>query len=194
MNFDFLNYLAGLGNWLYLFVFLGMLIEGNTTMFIVGFLLSLQALNAFALLSVAFAGALLEQFFWFWLGIKIKKSSSKIAKWIINASNHFDEHFIHRPKTTLLVSKFIYGIHRAAIARAGVLGIKTREYIQHIIPVLLLWMLIIGGVGFVIKESLSWMGRYFRYAEMILLGILIAVILIQRFVISGKLKEVWKRI
>lgn len=178
----------------YLLIFVGMLIEGNITMFAVGFLLNNPAINPFGLVFTALLGAYTEQFFWFWFGSQIKNSNSRFANWLIKKSNHFDDHFLHRPKTTLLLSKFIYGVHRAAIARAAVLEINIKTYLKHITPVMLLWFLVIGGIGYGLGQSYGLIQKYFKWAEFLLLGVVIFVFVLQRYVISGKLRKIWKRI
>ncbi len=183
------------GDWIYLLIFFGMLIEGNATMLIVGFLLSSQTnLSGFGFILAAFLGTSIEQIFWFWFGKKLKNSQSKLVQWVVKSSGHFDRHFIHQPKLTLFVSKFIYGVHRAAIARAGIVGIGCKEYAKQVLPVLILWMLTIGTAGYAIKRSFNLLDQYLQYTEFILLGILVLIILLQRFVLSGKLKELWNRL
>jgi membrane protein DedA with SNARE-associated domain len=189
-----INYILGWHDGLYILIFLGMLIEGNTTMFIVGFLLNAGNFNPLALMLTAFAGAWAEQFFWFWFGRRLKDSPSRFAAWLIEKSSHFDKHFFHRPKTTLLLSKFIYGAHRAAIARAAVLGIKFKHYVGHMLPVLLFWMLIVGSLGYGVKRSFSLIDSYLQWAEFALLGMVILIFLFQRYVLTGKLKDVWKKL
>ncbi len=175
-------------------IFLGMLVEGNATMLVVGFLISEGKFSWPALILAAFLGSVVEQFFWFWFGKRLKNSNTKIAKWIIEKSNHFDEHFLHRPKTTLLFTKFIYGVHRAAIARAGVIGIPGKTYAKHIFPIMLFWLAVMGALGFGLSKSFSLLNNYIHYAEIFVLGLLFVIVVLQRLIFSGKIKEIWKKI
>lgn len=175
-------------------IFLGMLIEGNAAMLVVGFLISTGNFNPYALVITALAGSTVEQFFWFWFGKRLKNSSTRIAKWIIDKSNHFDEHFLHRPKTTLLLTKFIYGVHRAAVARAGVIGINGKTYAKHILPIMLFWLAVMGVLGYALSKSFALLNNYIRYAELIVLGVVLLILILQRIIFSGKLKEIWRKL
>ena len=183
------NYLNGFGDWLYLFVFIGMLIDGNIALLVVGFLLKGNEASHLLLIIPAFFGALTENLIWYEIGDRIKNHSSKISQWVISKTSYFDEHFIKRPKTTLLISKFIYGTHRPAIVRAGVVGTGIKKYIEEIIPVLIIWMAIFIGLGFGLKAVFSLVDKYLKYTEFILLGLFVLIILFQRFILSKKLKE-----
>lgn len=178
----------------YLLIFVGMLIEGNATMLVVGFLISAGRYNPVALIVVAVAGSVVEQFFWFWFGKQLKNSSNRIAKWVIKKSNHFDEHFLHRPKTTLLLTKFVYGIHRAAVARAGVIGIPGKTYAKHILPIMFFWLVVMGLLGYALRKSFSLLDSYMHYAELVVLGLVLLIIILQRVVFSGKLKNIWRKL
>lgn len=187
---------ADLGNWIYLIVFLGMLIEGNGTLFAAGFLLNRDPSMTPGVLIAAFLGAITEQIFWFWLGwkIRLRESNSPFIAWIIKSSNHFDEHFLKRPKTTLLISKFIYGVHRAAVARAGILGISWRFYFKNNIFIILVWMITLISLGFVVNQSIHLVSDYFEYTGYILLGALILFYLVQHYAVSEKLRKYWRGI
>ncbi len=50
----------------YLLIFVGMLIEGNATMLVVGFLISAGRYNPAGLIVTAVVGSTVEQFVWFW--------------------------------------------------------------------------------------------------------------------------------
>lgn len=190
MDSVILNYINGLGNWLYLLVFVGMILEGNITMLIVGFLLKTGEGNLyFFLLFAAFFGELTESLLWYWVGTKIKNHGSKIASWVVVKTGHFDEHFINRPKTALLISKFIYGLYRAAAIRVGILENDIKKYLKQIIPIIILWMAVIGSVGFALGAAFSLMEKYLRYAELILLILFVLIILVQRLIIPKKLEN-----
>ncbi len=163
-------------------------------MLVVGFLISAGRHNPAALIVVALAGSGVEQFFWFWFGKKLKNSSNQMAQWIIKKSNHFDEHFLRRPKVTLLLTKFVYGVHRAAVARAGVIGIPGKTYAKHILPIMVFWLLVMGSLGFALRKSFTLLNNYIHYAELVVLGLVIVIIILQRVVFSGKLKNLWRKL
>ncbi len=117
-----------------------------------------------------------------------------MAQWIIKKSNHFDEHFLRRPKVTLLLTKFVYGVHRAAIARAGVIGIPGKIYAKHILPIMVFWLVVMGLLGYALSKSFSLLDSYMHYAELVVLGLVLLIIILQRVVFSGKLKNLWRKL
>lgn len=171
-------------------VFIGMILDGNTILLIIGFLLNTGEKSApIILILIAFLGAIIENIIWYQIGAKMKNHNSKIAKWIVEKTDNFDEHLVKRPMATMLISKFIYGVHRAAIARAGILGDGVKNYLEQIIPVILLWMGIFLSTGFVLGAAFSFAKEYIGYAEFGLLGIFVLLIIINRFIVSKKLER-----
>ena len=190
MDIIILNYLQMLKGWSYLVIFLGMLLDGNITLLVLGFILNNTYGNySFLLLIPAFLGAVLESIIFYNLGARIKNSPSKIILWAIEKTNHFDEHFLKRPKITLFLSKFIYGAHRASIIRIGILEPNFKKYLKAAIPVDILWMGILTSVGIGLKITFHLLKEYLKYAEIIFLLIIISLILFQKLFIAKKIKE-----
>ncbi len=190
--FDYIN---SWGQWIYIGIFIAMLIDGNITLLLVGFLSTAGVTSPFYGILACFGGGLLEQLIWYWIGIRIKNSGSKATSWVIRITNHFDEHFRRRPLLALFISKFIYGLHRGSLARVAVIGVPIRKFLKQSVPVLIAWALILFIVGFSVSKPVFYLLEdYVHYVGYVLLGLIVVIVLLERFVLSGKLKKFWQKI
>jgi membrane protein DedA with SNARE-associated domain len=189
------NYINSWGHWVYIGIIIAMIMDGNITVLVAGFLSSAGAVNPlFALLSCALGG-FAEQLLLFWAGYKLKDNNSWAWAWLTKASNQFDVHFQKRPKMALFITKFIYGIHRNSLVRVAAMGVPLKKLLEISVPVLIWWLLILFGVGYsVSKPMFILLQGYLHYVEIGLLVLLILLILFEKFVISGKLKKLWDKI
>jgi len=189
------EYLNTWREWIYLAIIVAMLIDGNITVLIVGFLSSAGVVNPLYALSAVFIGGFIEQLVWYWIGLKFKDNNTKVILWLKKITNHFDVYFQHRPKLALFISKFIYGLHRASLARVAVIGLPLKKFLKISIPVLFAWGLILFAVGFSVSKPVFYLlGNYVHYVGFVLLGLIITIILLERFVLSGKLKKFWQKL
>ena len=95
----------------------------------------------------------------------------------------------------LFVTKFIYGIHRNSLVRVAAMGTPFKKFFQISVPVLIPWVLILFGLGYSVSKPVFYLlGDYLHYVELGLLGLLILIILLEHFVLSGKLKKFWAKI
>jgi len=172
-----------------------MLIDGNITLLVVGFLSAGGGLNPLYGILSCIGGGFIEQLIWFWVGARIKNSKSTATSWVIKATNHFDRHFRHSPLFTLFVSKFIYGLHRGSLARVAVIGISLSDFLKQSVIVLVAWAIILFIVGYSVSTPVFYLlQNYVHLLGYVLLGLIVLIVLLERFVLSGKLKELWKKI
>lgn len=182
------THLQAWGNYPYLIIFIGMLLEGNVTLFTTAFLLSHGAFNPLAALATVFAGAMAEDTLWFWIGRSVNQQGSKLADWAKKITSPFSEHLMHRRFRTLLISNFVYGIHRAVLFRAGMERFPLRIF-KDVAVTLLIWIFAVGALGFAAGGAVGLVGKYFKYAQFVLLGVIIIVFFVERYIISDKLRK-----
>src|SRR5574340_1102306 len=156
-----------------LIIFIGMLFEGNATLFAASFLASRGLVNPLLAFLAVFLGALIEEIGWYWFGQRINGSSHWLSRWARKLTEPFNDHLLQKPFRTLLISKFIYGLHRAVMTKAGILGLNTKTFLKDVSLMLLVWIGVVGGLGFLAGASVNLVSRYFRYAE---IGLLVLVI------------------
>lgn len=172
----------------YLIIFLGMILEGETLLFITGFLTHGKLFDIGDVLLIAMSGVLIGDLFWYWLG-KILDPASFLARRLEKIAVHFDRHLMARPFRTIFISKFAYGLNHALLLRAGALRIRTGDFIVSDFPAAILWVLAVGGLGYFSSASFFLVRHYLRFAELaLLLGLIIFILIINLWRISLRSK------
>lgn len=171
----------------YLLIFLGMVVEGEAVFFIAAFLAHQGYFDFGDMALVLIGGAFTGDILWYELGRRIRNSGSSFSKWIYRVTDPFDEHILSRPMRTIFISKFLYGLNRATLVRAGMLHISFRAFIKSDVPALLLWLLIVGTLAYLFGASFLILKRYVRYVEVgILLGLALFFFLLKAVVRPAK--------
>jgi len=169
----------------YILLFLGMMVEGDTFLFIAAFLAHQGVLGIIPTITVALWGMIFGDNLWYSAGLKLRNSKSVLNRWSEKLAKPLDEHIITKPFRTIFIAKFIYGINRAVIFRAGTLKIKWSKLEQSDILATLCWMAVIGGLGYFSGASFSVIKHYFRYGQTALLAIIIAFFAIEYLIKKG---------
>ncbi len=179
MSSVILGAISSLGVWNYIIIFLAMIVEGDPFLFSAFFLAHEGIFGIPTLVIVIFSGVLMGDLFWYWLGIKIDKHSSrKLVDWAERIASPFDEHLISRTFHTIFVSKFTYGTYHAILVRAGMLRFPVRRFIGYDAVSTLVWMAVVGGLGYFSSYSFSLVKQSLKYAEIgLLVGVLFFVFL-----------------
>ena len=182
---SYLNYWEPLG---YIIIFLGMMIEGDTVLFIAAFLAYQGILETMPMLVVALWGMILGDNLWYSLGRKLKNSNSALNKWAEKLAGPLDEKLRNNTFRTIFFAKFAYGINRAVIFYAGRMRMNWRKVEQSDILATLLWMAIVAPLGYFSGASFIYVKRYLRYGEIaLLLGLIIFLGL--EYLIAKRTKE-----
>ncbi len=171
----------------YAALFLGMFLEANVTILTGTFFISRGSLNPFLAIIVIIFGAFSEQFLLFWAGEHLGRSE-KITKLVSRLTDRYDQHLISRTFHSLLLSKFIYGLHRAVLVRIGMLHIGWKKFTRATLASTSLWLLSVGSLGFVFSASYGVLKHNIKFAELILLSIVIFIFILDYF-ISKRLKQ-----
>lgn len=178
MSSIILNAISSLGVWNYIIIFLAMIVEGDPFLFSAFFLANEGVFGIATLSIVIFCGVLVGDLLWYWLGIKIDKHSSKLAGWAEKVASPFDEHLISRTFHTIFISKFTYGTYHAILVRAGMLRFPIRRFIGYDAISTIVWMMVVGGLGYFSSYSFSLIKQYLKIAEVgLLIGVLFFVFL-----------------
>ncbi len=175
----------------YSFLFFGMMIEGDLLVFTAGFLIHRGELDLMSSFLVALAGSLLGDALWYALG-RVNTENNRFLAWLGSAAdkvgNRIDTHIIDRTFRTLFISKFIYGVHHFTLVRAGRRDVLFRKILRSDIPASVLWIGIVGSIGYLASASFDLARRRVHVAEIILLfGLALYLILAE--VIGRLLKK-----
>lgn len=164
----------------YLAVFVGMVFEGDAALFTAAFLTHQGLFDVGDMALVVFAGVFVGDLLWYQAGIWLSHtpSYSFVRRWLERITARFDSHLSKRLWHTLFVSKFAYGLHHPILMRAGAIGVPPRRFLGSDILATLLWVAIVGALGYGASASGSVLHRL-RFAERTFLFGLIIFFLIE---------------
>ena len=166
----------------YLVFFLAMLVEGEIFLFAAAILTQQGFFSPFIMAPVILAGITLGDILWYRLGLKINHSVSFLARWTEKVSRPFSHHLSTRPMRIIMLSKFIYGVHRAIIIQSGILKINFHKFLKYDFKANLIWLVVVGGLGYASGASYHLIKQYLRYAELAMLGIIILFLVLERVI------------
>lgn len=157
---------------IYLAIFLLVVFDAAITVFAAMFLLVQGVISPLPTFIVLVLGVQLEQLLWYEVGRRLG-SWERLMVWLDKPARPFDKHLVSKPLRTLALSKFIYGIHRAMLVRAGMLKIDFKRYFYIALVCTALWLGVIGSLGLAFSGSYEALKRYIKYAELVPLGLVI---------------------
>ncbi len=190
-HFSILRFLAAAPLLAYSALFAGMIIEGDLFIFTAGFLVSRGVLNGWLSFLTIFTGVILGDSLWFLLG-RVNTTRNKFLRWLGRmtdvAGGRIDSHVKERTFRTLLISKFVYGAHHFTLVRAGRLGVPFRRFWQNDVLGSLIWIGIVGTLGYLAGASFEGGRGHLRFIELGLLFCVLAYFLISE-IVSRLLQE-----
>ncbi|MFH1745035.1 MAG: VTT domain-containing protein [bacterium] len=152
----------------YALVFFSMMFEGDLTLLVISFLARMKFFDFFDVVGFVFAGTVVGDCFWFWLGRKGSVSQMTVVKWLFEKVKFINIDFENYFFIKLFFSKFMYGTHHIAVATVGASKISFKKYILNELPAVALWMTIIGGFGYFLAFSYQYIWQRLKYVEIIL--------------------------
>ncbi len=188
MDFAHFIQVYQLQNFFYLVMFAAMFTDAALTVFAAVFLVSVGALSLLPTVFVLLAGIFCEQLGFYWLGTRLS-THDRLSRWADKLAAPFDRHLQARPFHTLLISKFIYGMHRAMLIRSGMLRLPLGKFTKYALANGVIWLAAVGGLGFLFSESYQEFKRYFAYAELIFLVLVVVYFVTQRLLARRLEKE-----
>jgi len=176
----------------YALIFIGMLFEGEILIFTSFFLARQGFLDLSYIVITLFSGSLFGDLLWYWSGVYLNNSKSRIGrlahKWSCHLTKPFEGHLVRRTFYTTFLSKFVYGVHHPIMLRIESLGIKISDYVKIDALAIALWMTIIGSLGYFAGVYFHLIRQYLRIAE---IGLIIGVVIfiIASHLVSNYLKK-----
>lgn len=164
----------------YALAFLFMVFEGDAPLFVFGFLAHEGAFNPGVLFLFLYSGTVIGDAMWYFLGRRVSNVSF-IARWANRLASPLDDHIQNHPIKTIFFSQFAYGIHHAIWIRAGLIKAPIRYLVKIDILSSIVWVLVIGGLGYASSATLLPIGKYVKYAELILLVAFLAFMVLQHY-------------
>ncbi len=170
-------------------IFVGTFFEGEAVVYTAAFLVHREVFNIYLAIIVAYAGVIAGDYAWYKLGARIRNHPSRWGHKVLNLTDKFDVALHEKTSRTIFISKFSYGIHHLLMARAGYIGVPEKHFVRKDVVVSILWLGIVGGLGYLSSASLSHIGKHLKYVE---IGILIGLIFF--FFVLGWMRFILKKI
>lgn len=141
----------------YVAVFAGMVFEGDAVLFTAAFLTHQQLFDFGDMALVVLTGVFVGDLLWYQAGVWLLRTPTlaPLRFWLERLTARFDRHLLQRLWRTLFVSKFAYGLHHPILMRAGAIGIPPRRFFWSDVPATLLWVAIVGGLGYGTSASVT---------------------------------------
>lgn len=183
----FLSHIATLPFFvIYSVIFLGMVFEGETILFGAFFLAYEGYIDPYDTVFFVLMGTLIGNLLWYELGGRIHT-----LPFMKKANRHLgalDNRLAHFPVSTLVLTKFTYGLHHITLLRAKPAGVKLRKFLKIDVTASLIWISAVAVVAIVFSASLDLLKTYVKFAEVGLL-IAIAIFVIAMHFTSSSLKK-----
>lgn len=160
----------------YIFVFIGMALEGDAVLFSAAFLTHQGFFDPGDMAFAVFGGVITGDLLWYRLGASLA-AGGRFARWLERLTAPFDDHLRGRLARTIFISKFAYGLHHPIIMRVGALALNLRRFLAADLAATFCWVLIIGGLGYISSASFAFVRHYLRFTE-IALFLALAVFLV----------------
>lgn len=158
----------------YTALFFVLLVEGDLALFTAGYLSHGGYLDLGDTAFVAIAGVLIGDLLWYALGASLGRFFPAANRWVERVTRPVAGRAASQPLGTLLITKFTYGFHRPFLLRAGALRMPLATFLRADLFASVLWMVVIGALGYVAAASFSHLQRYVRFAEVgLALGMLL---------------------
>ncbi len=172
----------------YTFFVLGMLVEGLLFALTVIFLISVGSVPAVPSLLCVLFGAMLEQWLLYYTGKRLA-NFPRVSLWVNKIAGRFDKHIENRTTHVFVISKFIYGVHRAILIRTGMLNLPMKQFVRASIISVVFWLAVIGLLSYSFSEYLFKFIHYSRFVDVLPFVMIIFFLLVER--VAGKYLQRW---
>lgn len=181
----FLSYFLASRPLAYIAIAFGLAIEGEAVFFAGMYLVHQGQLDLFDTLVASCIGVFAGDISWYYAGRPIRQFvSAHQGKFLHRCSRHgaqfLDMLLRERPRSTIILTKFTYGLHRITLLRVRDAGITFKRFIGMDLLAGSIWMASIVLISFVFSASLEPVKRYFKFTEIsLIIGLLVFLILYQ---------------
>ena len=140
-------------------------LEGPIITMVSGFLISLGILSFVPTFLVVFAGDLISDSFYFWLGSRGRRFVERIKFLNITPARleKVEQHFENYPGKTLIVSKASYGVGSLFLIAAGVSKMAYQKFLEYITPLNAIRSTILLFIGYYLGRAVRHSGMYLEY-------------------------------
>ena len=168
----------------YLFMFLGLVVEGEIILISAGIFLHLGVFNYPVTLAIIILGVLAKTFLGYYLGVFMHHNwhETKFLKYIAKRIRSILPHFKKNPFWSIFISKFIIGFNNAVIIYSGYLKIDFKKYIKAELLSTLVWTPILIGLGYFFSYAAISFSREIWKFSFVIMVLVIGFIVLDRLV------------
>lgn len=152
----------------YMFIFVGLLLEGELILFIAVLLSRLGFLDAKVLILIALFGVMLGDYLWYRLGTILADKHNRVTVFARKAGRIFSNSITTHPFRILTISKFTYGLHRSTIVLFGINKVSQKTFVRADFVAAALWLMVVWIFAAVTSLSLSSAKHFLKYTEFFL--------------------------
>jgi membrane-associated protein len=148
-------------------------LEGPIITLVSGFLISIGILSPIPTFLVVFAGDLISDSFYFWLGSRGRDFVQRIKFLRISPARleKVEQHYEKHPGKTFLVSKMSYGVGSLFLVAAGISKMAYQKFLEYITPMNAVRSAALLLIGY-------FLGHAVRYSSAYLTWYTVAVVII----------------
>jgi len=188
MESFFLHYLTAWEPLALLAVFFAVIIEGDMALFAAAYLVNQGFFGATEIMIVVPTAVFSGDWMWYGIGRWGRLPAARLSRWACRLAGPIDGQLAKRPGRAIFISKFAYGLNHITLMRAGAMKIAPKVFLLGDTPAGVMWMLIIGGLGYGFGASAALLKGYIHYSEMGLLAGLLVIFGLRK-VIQRKIEK-----
>lgn len=162
----------------YLFIFLGLIIEGEFILISTGILIHLGALSLLPVFVCVLFGLLFKTFGGYYTGsfIHRKWNHTKFITYVERRVSSTMPHFKEKPFWSIFISKFIMGVNNVVIIFSGYHKINFRKYFEAEALSTIIWAPLLVSLGYFFSYTALGVSReIWRFSFVVLVLIIIFI-------------------
>lgn len=141
--------------WGYVILFLGMVLEGEVFLVVSAMLARLNAFDFGEVVLVSFAGVMLGDMLWYWIGIILSRYNGRysLAKTAERTVLRIFPQFQKKPFISIFFAKFIYGINHASLVFSGIVRLDFSLFMKAELVASFFWVAIYSVAGYLFGHA-----------------------------------------
>ncbi len=168
----------------YLFIFIGLIFEGEIIVISAGILAHLGALDIFTALLFIWGGGVVKMLAGYHLGYLLQKkyNHNRFFRYLEHKVSHIMPHFREKPFWSIFISKFIMGANCIVIIFSGYERIPFRTYLKAELISTAIWAPVMLCLGYFFSHTALSITREIGKFTLIVAGLTIGFFIIDRLI------------
>ncbi len=188
------HFAEGYATLAYMFIFLGVIVEGELVMIFAGILAQLGALNLPLVIVVGFLGAICKTILGYRIGVLFNKrfAHNRFFMYLERRVYHLFPKFKENPFWSIFISKFIYGVNHFVLLLSGYMKIDFKTYFKAEFYSSMIWIPEMFLLGYFFSFAALGITKEIQHFSVIILLFILGFIFFEKLV--AFLYEVWEEL